>query len=362
VSEKKINLLIAASGTGGHLFPALAVAEQLQDYHIEWLGVPNRLETTLVPECYPLHTINMEGFQTKFGLKTFLVMGKILTAIFKVKKILTERKIDLVFSTGGYIAAPAIIAAKLAKIPVIIHESNFIPGKVTKLLAPWCDSVALGFEGTKQYLPKANTTWVSTPVRSQFSTPQTLDLPISPDVPLIVVVGGSQGAIALNKIVRDCAKTWLEKGIIIVHLTGNQDPDFGTLKHENYLEMPFYDNMAALFQRANLAISRSGAGTLAELAITKTPAILIPFPFAAEDHQYYNAKVFAYGEVAYLFRQEDLTTEVLEKTVLDLLENEEKLLEISNKYDKFNINNSAELINNLFQEILISQNSKKSIK
>ena len=345
--EKKLNLLIAASGTGGHLFPALAVAEQLPDYHIEWLGVPNRLETTLVPKSYPLHTINIEGFQTSFGLKTLLVLGKFMTAIAKVKTLLQEKEIDLVFSTGGYIAAPTIIAAKLTKIPVIIHESNFLPGKVTKLFAPWCDLVALGFQDTATYLPKANTTWVSTPVRSQFLQPQPLDLPIPSGVPLLVVVGGSQGAIALNKIVRQCARQWLEKGITIVHLTGNKDPDLATFKHENYLEMPFYDNMAALFQRADLAISRSGAGTLAELAVTKTPAILIPYPFAAEDHQYYNAKVFAEENAVYLFRQSELTVDLLNKTVLNLIFAENKLSEMGDKYQDVNIANSAEKLASL---------------
>ena len=274
-------LLIAASGTGGHLFPALAVAQQLPEYEIEWLGVPNRLETTLVPSSYPLHTIDIEGFQTSLGLKTVFVMGKMLKAIAKTYRLVKKRKIDFIFTTGGYIAAPAIIAAKMAKIPVIIHESNYIPGKVTKLLGNWCNYVAIGFTGTQEYLPQAKTKWVSTPVREEFLSPQTLNLDIPEDVPLIVAMGGSQGAVALNQLVRQTAPCLLETGAYIVHLTGNNDPDVGQFHHPHYLEMPFCNQMGALLQRANLAISRSGAGALTELAITNTPSILIPYPFAA---------------------------------------------------------------------------------
>jgi UDP-N-acetylglucosamine--N-acetylmuramyl-(pentapeptide) pyrophosphoryl-undecaprenol N-acetylglucosamine transferase len=349
VANQKPKLLIAASGTGGHLFPALAVAEKLDDYEIQWLGVPNRLETTLVPQSYPLHTINIEGFQTRFGIKTFFVFGKIVKAIAQVRQLLKQNKINAVFTTGGYIAAPAIMAAKLAKIPVILHESNFIPGKVTKWFGSWCDTVAIGFEGTKKYLPKANTKWVSTPVRSQFLTPQPLDLNIPDHTPLIVVAGGSQGAVAVNKLVRQCAKSWFEIGAMVVHLTGEKDPDRNSLQHPNYIEMPFYENMAGLFQRANLAISRSGAGTLIELAVTETPSILIPYPFAAEDHQFYNAKVFADADAAYLYRQEELTAQLLEKTVLDLLNDSSKLKTMSEKTASLALNNSAKLVANMIR-------------
>lgn len=349
--NQKPQLLIAASGTGGHLFPALAVAEKLSDYSIQWLGVPNRLETTLVPKCYPLHTINIEGFQTGFGVKTFLILGKLLTAIANVRQILLKNNINAVFTTGGYIAAPTIMAAKLAKIPVIIHESNFIPGKVTQWAGSWCDTVAIGFEGTKKYLPKANTKWVSTPVRAQFLTPQSLDLSIPDYVPLIVVAGGSQGAVALNKLVRQCAESWLEMGVTIVHLTGENDPEVGSFRHPNYLEMPFYENMAGLLQRANLAVSRSGAGTLTELAVTKTPSILIPYPFAAEDHQFYNAKVFAEGKAAYLYRQEELTPEFLTETVLNLLKDPQKLQEMSVKTASLAIKDSAEILATMIRNL-----------
>jgi len=323
-------LLIAASGTGGHLFPAIAVAEQLTDYEIEWLGVPDRLETQLVPDRYPLHTVSVEGFQKK-GLDVLRVLVKFLGATWQTRQILQKGGFRGVFTTGGYIAAPAVIAARSLGMPVILHESNALPGKVTRFLSRWCNQVALGFDAAKKYLPKANTVCVGTPVRSQFlakaATATLEDLAIPTDVPLLAVVGGSQGAVAVNKLVRQCAPTWLDAGIWIVHQTGANDPDLHSLQHPHYFPLPFYDNMAGLMRRADLVIGRSGAGTLTELAITHTPSILIPYPFAAEDHQTVNAKVFADVGAALLFQQKELAAERLSQTVLTLLKQDPTQLE-----------------------------------
>ncbi|WP_373480915.1 undecaprenyldiphospho-muramoylpentapeptide beta-N-acetylglucosaminyltransferase [Geminocystis sp.] len=351
MSVNNPNLLIAASGTGGHLFPALAVAQQLPDYNISWLGVPHRLETSLVPQSFPLFTVDIDGFQTSFGVKTIFVMFKMITAIAKTYQLIKSKKIDIVFTTGGYIAAPAIIGAKLAKIPVILHESNYIPGKVTKLFGSWCEVVGIGFTGTSKYLPKVKTQWISTPVREEFLSAQTLELGIPDDMPLIVAVGGSQGALGLNKLVRQSAPLLLEAGAYIVHLTGKQDEEVGTFHHDHYLEMPFYDNMAGLLQRANLAISRSGAGTLTELAITKTPSILIPYPFAAEDHQFYNGQEFVNGGASLLFRQDKLTADLLTKTVLDLLNNSDKLKNMGEKAGDLALKDSAKILADIIKKL-----------
>ncbi len=316
-------LLIAASGTGGHLFPAIATAEELADYQLEWLGVPDRLETQLVPKRYPLHTIGVEGFQQRLGLGTVRVLGKLAGSVGQVRTLLRQGNFQGVFTTGGYIAAPAILAARSLGLPAILHESNALPGKVTRLLSPLCSTVALGFDAAAIYLPRAKTVWVGTPVRPQFlvdpATLPPLHLPIPPDVPLIVVIGGSQGAVAVNNLVRQSAAAWFDAGAWVVHLTGDSDPDAKQLIHPQYVPLPFYDNMAALFRRATLAISRAGAGTLTELAVAHLPAVLIPYPFAAEDHQTANAQIFATTGAAKLFQQSDLTAPRLETEVLELL-------------------------------------------
>lgn len=351
MSEQKIRLMIAASGTGGHLFPALAVAEQLLDYHIEWLGVPDRLEQTLVPQQYLLNTIKVGGFQQRFGVNTLRILTLLVASVFQVKKLLQEHQINLVLTTGGYIAGPTILAARWQGIPVILHESNFLPGKVTRWFSPFCHTVALGFAGSARYLPRAHTEYVSTPVRSQFLSSQKLELTIDNDKPLIVVAGGSQGAVALNQLVREAAPTWLEMGAAIVHLTGNNDPDANSLQHPYYFAMPFYENMAGLLQRANLAISRAGAGTLTELAISRTPAILIPYPYAAEDHQAYNAKVFADSGGALVFKQAELNVELLREKVATLLRSPQQLEAMAQKASQLALKDSATRLAELIRSV-----------
>jgi UDP-N-acetylglucosamine--N-acetylmuramyl-(pentapeptide) pyrophosphoryl-undecaprenol N-acetylglucosamine transferase len=316
-----LRLLIAASGTGGHVFPALAIAEQLPDAQIEWLGVPKRMEAQLLGDRYPLHLIDVGGFQGKPGLGTLKTAWRLIASVFTVRRLLQRGKFQAVLTTGGYISGPAIVAAKSLGLPVLLHESNALPGKVSRWIGPLCTQVVVGFEGAKAFLPKEKTIALGTPVRRAFidALEQPLELPIPEGVPLIAIVGGSQGAVAVNKVVRDCAPAWLEAGAWIVHQTGETDPDRGSFQHPHYIELPFYDKMAALFRRADLVIGRAGASTLTELAFTGTPSILIPYPFAAEDHQTFNAQIFVQANAALLIPQGELTADRLGSAVSELL-------------------------------------------
>jgi UDP-N-acetylglucosamine--N-acetylmuramyl-(pentapeptide) pyrophosphoryl-undecaprenol N-acetylglucosamine transferase len=350
-------LLIAASGTGGHLFPAIALAEKLPDYEIEWLGVPNRLETQLVPKQYPLNTIAVEGFQQGFSLSSLLVLGKLAGSILAVRRLLKRGNFQGVFTTGGYIAGPAVIAARSLGLPVVFHESNALPGKVTRFFGPWCSAVAVGFDVAAKYLPRSQNVCVGTPVRSQFldgGGETALDLPIPDGVPLIIVVGGSQGAVAVNKLVRQSAPAWFTAGAYVVHLTGDKDPEMASLQHPQYIALPFYHDMAPLLRRANLAISRSGAGSLTELAVCGTPAILIPYPFAAEDHQAYNAEVFTQVGAALSFKQSELTAEILQSRVLHLLQSPTELAKMAENAKAIATPDSADKLASLVREVVES--------
>ena len=330
-TKRTPKLLIAASGTGGHLFPAIATAQQLSDCTIEWLGVPDRLETKLVPDSYKLHTVKMGGVQGGLGLSTLKQLARFATATMQVRQLLKRGKFQGVFTTGGYIAAPAILAARSLGLPAVLHESNALPGKVTRFLSSWCTTVAVGFEEAVARLPKAQTVVVGTPVRSQFLSDLEneqsglADIDVPADAPLIVVVGGSQGAVAVNQLVRAAAPAWLDSGAWVVHITGTNDPDANSFEQAHYVHRPFYNNMAALFGRANLVVSRAGAGTLIELAVTGTPSILIPYPFAAEDHQTFNAIAFQKAGAAQLHQQSDLSAPKLQSTVTKLLNSPEQL-------------------------------------
>lgn len=283
-------LLIAASGTGGHLFPALAVAEALpEQWQIRWLGVPDRLETELVPERYGLVTVKAGGLQGR-GLRKLLQLLQLIAASGAVRRLIRRSGSQAVFTTGGYIAAPAILAARWCGVPVVLHESNAIPGRVTRLLGRFCTQVAVGLPAAAERIPGCKAIVTGTPVRKSFLTPQPRPTWVpSGNGPLLVVMGGSQGAVGLNQMVRPVLPDLLAAGCRVVHLSGNNDPEAGTLKHPLLVEKPFSDEVPALLQHADLAISRAGAGSLSELAVTATPSVLVPFPQAADKHQDANA-------------------------------------------------------------------------
>ena len=161
-------LLIAASGTGGHIYPALSFANSLShSWEIEWLGVSNRLEVELVPKKYNLIKLKVGGLQGNIFRK-ICDFSKLLFASFQVSILLLQKKINVIFTTGGYISAPCILAAKMTGIPILLHESNAIPGKVSRLLGRLCDHVALGIPSSSAYLPGCKTSYTGTPVRSDF--------------------------------------------------------------------------------------------------------------------------------------------------------------------------------------------------
>ena len=318
-------LLIAASGTGGHIYPALSFAESLSNsWEIEWLGVPNRLEIELVPKKYNLIKLKVGGLQGNIFRKMF-DLCKLLFASFQVSSLLRKKKINVIFTTGGYISAPSILGAKIAGIPVLLHESNAIPGKVTRLMGRFCDHVALGIPSASEYLPGCRTSFTGTPVRSEFLLEKSLPswVPLGEGV-LIVVMGGSQGAIKMNEMVRKILPCLIEKGCRVVHLTGKNDCFYRNRdqekSHPNLVVRDFSDEIPALLRNADLAISRSGAGAICELMVTKTPSILIPFPISTDQHQELNAAYMARFGGAIIVNQHDPEKNMLKNIVSNLLD------------------------------------------
>ena len=320
-------LLIAASGTGGHLFPALAVAEALpESWQVRWLGVPDRLETQLVPESIPLTTVRAGGLQGRV-LNKLIQLIRLIGAIRSVRQLIRQERIQVVFTTGGYIAAPAIVAARWCGVPAVLHEANAIPGRVTRLMARFCRAVAVGLPVASNRIPGHRPLLTGMPVRTAFLQSQPLPdwVPIS-DGPLLVVIGGSQGAVGLNRMVRAVVPELLEQGCRIVHLTGRNDPEVGQLQHPNLVERPFSDEIPGLLQHADLAVSRAGAGSLSELAICRTPSILIPFPQAADGHQEANAACAARTGGAVIVHQHAPNETALRDTIVRLLGADGELL------------------------------------
>ena len=286
-------LLIAASGTGGHIFPALAVADMLPHWDIHWLGTRERLDGRLVPKHYPLHWVVMGGLQGGWREQRRRLI-QLPLAVWAVRRLLHRQHRTMVFTTGGYIAAPAILAARLTGLPVLLHESNAVAGRVTRLLGGCCSGVALGWDSTKLGRPPKRTWTTGTPVRSDFYRPAPLpEWAPRGSGPLLVVMGGSQGARGLNRMVRQQAWPWLEAGCRLVHLCGADDPEMGSLRHPAYVERQFTGEIAGLLQHGDLVISRAGAGSIGELAASRCPAVLVPYPHASDQHQEANAVAVA---------------------------------------------------------------------
>ena len=319
MSKKRNNLLIAASGTGGHIFPALAVSKKVEnDWNMHWLGVQQRLDSKFVPKKYNLLTLKLET--PKKNIFIIFQYLKILFSTFNIIKILKEKKINLVFTTGGYISAPTILAAKFLKIPVIIHESNLIPGTVTKYFGFLCKFVLIGFKDTNSYLKNCKTIFTGTPLREEFYETNPLpDWVPRGNGPLIIVMGGSQGAKRINEIFFESLNFLIKQNFRIVHIIGENNFNSSVqTKSNNYVQKKFTNQIASLMQNCDLVISRSGAGTINELIQTGKPSILIPYPNSKNNHQEKNAMILSSIGGAILINQNKLSKIFFEETLIGI--------------------------------------------
>ena len=203
---------------------------------------------------------------------------------------------------------------------VVLHESNAIPGRVTRMLGRLCSAVAIGLPAAAQRIPGSHPIVTGTPVRAAFLTPRPLPEWVPQgDGPLLVVMGGSQGAVGLNRMVRAILPNLLDEGCRVVHLTGGNDPEINQLPHPNLAERRFSNEIPGLLQHADLAISRAGAGSLSELAVCGTPTVLVPFPQAADRHQDANAACAASFGAAVIVHQHDPNHHALANIIKRLL-------------------------------------------
>ena len=356
--SKKNNLLVAASGTGGHIFPALAVSKEVEDeWNIHWLGVHQRLDANFIPKKYNLKTLNIKTPRKNIFL--FYQYIEILMSTFQIIRILKEKKINLVFTTGGYISAPTIVASWLLRIPVIIHESNLIPGMVTKYFGFLCNYVLLGFKKTNSYLKNCRTIFTGTPLREQFYKSNLLPEWVPKGKgPLLFVMGGSQGAKAINQILYESLEFLMKKQFRIVHVIGEYNQkSFRVKNSKNYVQKKFTNEIAALIQNCDLVISRSGAGTINELIETEKPSILIPYPYSKNNHQEKNAIILAENGGSVLMNQNKISKEIFEETLERIFKI--KLKNGKNKYEildrmKKNMENNNKIKSNIKIKKLIN--------
>lgn len=304
-------VMILAGGTGGHIFPGLAVARALADRHIpvSWLGTPHGLENRLVPAAgIDLERVRITGLRGRGMLGWLAAPLRVVRAMFQARRILHKRRPGCVLSMGGYAAGPGGLMARLMGIPLVVHEQNAIAGLTNRLLAPLARRVCSGFPDT---LRRARFT--GNPVRAEIaSLPHPETRYGSRTGPLnLLVIGGSQGARIFNQVVPEAlARVPAENRPVVLHQAGKQQQQ----ARKNYEQAgvqaevtDFVDDMAGAWARADFAICRSGALTVAELAAAGVPAVLVPFSHAVDDHQFANAGWLSECGAAWRIRETDFT-------------------------------------------------------
>ncbi len=343
-----MKVLIAAGGTGGHIYPGIAIAKAISEYEdgveIRFVGTDRGMEKTIVPNAgYQLETIRVKGFARKLSMDTLKSAKELVMGMLDAKRLIKNYHPDVVIGMGGYVCGPVLLIASRMRIPTIIHEQNAFPGATNKLLSRFVDKVAISFPEAKEYFRDKDKVFLSgNPVRKEFfETDKKLareKFGFSEGDFVIVSAGGSLGAASINNGMLELIKDKKDDDKIrIIHITGKAN-------YESFLEMlkqnsidpdssprikvlPYSDHIYEIYACADLVVSRAGAMSVAELSATGTPAVLIPYPYATDNHQEFNARSLTDNGGGVLMLDSDLKQDpgILRSTVDFLMENPEKL-------------------------------------
>lgn len=325
-----MKVILAGGGTGGHVIPAIAIANELhQRYRAEilFVGTSRGIENRLVPAAgYALKLIEV-GALNRVSLATRLkTMFSLPMAVLHARRLLREYRPDAVIGVGGYASGPVMLAATLRHVPTLLFEPNAVPGFANRVVANRVDLAAVHLQETCRYFRRCEVTGV--PVRAEFFSIQ----PKQESPPTLLLFGGSQGAKALNRALTAAVPELVKRvpGLQIVHQTGQADFEQCRAEYEKIgvtVDVsPFIDRMADAFSRADLLLCRSGASTVAEVAAAGKPAVFVPLPTAADDHQTRNAEAFVQRDAGVLLKQGELTGPRLAEIVVGLLADRDRLL------------------------------------
>lgn len=329
-------VVIAAGGTGGHLFPGIAVAREFERLKpgskIVFVGTANGLESGVVPkEGFELRLIKTGGFVGKGWRDKIAVLASAPLAFFQSVRLLKQAGPKIVIGVGGYASGPILAAATLMGIPTAVIEPNSIPGWTNRLLARWVDLVFVAFEETGPLMGRTDAQLAGNPVRRELG--EAGSRPLSEggrnELKTVLVMGGSQGARAINTATVDAAPCLLSAGVRLIHQTGPADLDrirdaYAKRGHSVRAEAFIHDVVSA-YREADLVVCRAGATTLAELTVCGRAAVLIPFPYATHDHQTRNAQAMVRAGAAELMLESEMTGARLAERVLAILADSSRL-------------------------------------
>lgn len=346
-------VLFAAGGSGGHVFPAVAVAEELRrarpDVDIAFVGTADRLEATLVPNAgFRFIAVASAGLPRRPSWRLVPALVKITRGVAQAARVVRRERPSVVFGTGGFASAPLVAAAAAMGVPTLIHDSNAVPGLANKWLARVATEAHIAFEAARPAFPARKVRLTGNPLRQAVLDARESRSTLSRDrcgSPLLAVLGGSQGARDLNDVVVASAREILATGSRILHQTGKQDHarvvaayraavgaeavaehiSQGTGNARNATVVPFVNGMEAVYAHADLVLCRAGAMTVSELTYCGVPSVLTPLPYTRTDEQRLNARAVANAGAAMIIEQADLTPDAIRDTVLPLLADTDRL-------------------------------------
>ena len=353
-----MRLLIAGGGTGGHLFSGVAVAEKLSAMDaraaVRFVGTTMGIEARVLPRLgWEVQYIRISGLKTVGWKAAILGLARIPGALWQSRKILKEFRPDVVLGVGGYASGPVVLMARFMGIRSAIIEQNSIPGLTNKILGRVVHRIFIAFEWTKQFFGAKKTVLSGNPIRAELVQKRISATENGGDTkkhPSVFVFGGSQGAVFVNRLVVDALKLLHGEGMFlsVLHQTGVRDVE-NTRKHYEEAGISaqceaFIEDMASAYQNADLVIARAGATTVAELGCVGRAAILIPYPYAADNHQEFNARALAEGGAARVLCQADLTPDVLACQIRELLTDSGARKRMESAMNAFGRSDAAEII------------------
>ena len=358
-------VVIACGGTGGHLFPGIAVAQSLLDGGSDPLLIISEKEIDTIAIRAHKHlryeSLPSIGMPKIYSPKMLSFGFKYLKSYFFCKKLIGDFGADAVLGMGGFTSLPALMAGQRIGAKTFIHESNAYPGKANRVAARWADIVLLGLESCREHFSGKNVEVVGTPLRGvmrkSYDRSQAIEhFNLSADKKILLVMGGSQGAHGINSAIVKSLGNLRELDMQVIHITGPTDYNRVISLYEgvdirSYVE-PFSDHMQLAYVAADVAIVRSGASSLAELSAYGIPSILVPYPYATDDHQTLNALVYSDAGAAFLMREEDVNPDELTNVLCQLFDNNNEMhREMSVTMRKMAVIDAAE---NICEQILLN--------
>ena len=361
-----MKIAVSGGGTGGHIYPALALIREIQkkDENVEFLyiGTEKGLESKLVPrENIPFKSIHITGFKRKISFENVKTILRFLKGFRDSKKMLKEFKPDVVIGTGGYVCGPVVYAAAKMGIPTIVHEQNSVPGLTNKFLSRYVDKIAICFEEAREFFPEQKVVLTGNPraseVLGQDGIKGRLSAGLKLKIPTVLIFGGSRGARPINEAVVKSLTELSGKSYQVLYVTG--DVHFEDIQKEvelvgnpeNVIIKPFIHNMPEVLSGVDLTVARAGATTLAELTSLGIPSILIPSPYVTDNHQEKNARALSEHGAARLLLEKDLTGPKLVESIDHILGNEEKLADMKKAAKKLGIPDAAQRLYRLMEEL-----------